>query len=109
MKTFNWKPQWGVKCTRKPDVKVLSFGNGYEQRIKNGINNDLRSFDVVFKGDVANISAIDNFLTEHGAVNAFYWTPYGETTQGKFKCEEWEKEYSTGFLTLTATFKEVLA
>ncbi|TNG91865.1 phage tail protein [Pasteurellaceae bacterium USgator11] len=108
METFNYTPDWKMKRKKKPSVAVVSFGDGYEQRSKNGINNNLRAYDVVFTRNEATIKAIDGFLSARGAVEAFLWTPYGDT-QGRFKCEEWETDHQTGFGTLTATFKEVVA
>ena len=108
MKEFKWMPQWNAKRKKKPNVNAVTFGDGYEQRQPKGINNNLRTFDVVFKGSEEYINEIEAFLDEHGAVNAFLWTPYRDK-QGKFKCEEWDTEFSTGFFVLTATFKEVAA
>ncbi|MGC6360466.1 phage tail protein [Bisgaard Taxon 45] len=109
MRVFEYAPQWGMEMTRKPKVKVITFGDGYEQRIPDGINNNLRTYSVNFSGDETEINEIEQFLNEHGAVKAFLWTPYNSTIQGKFKCEEWSVSLKTGFFTLSAEFKEVVA
>ncbi|MDY4280866.1 MAG: phage tail protein [[Pasteurella] mairii] len=107
MKEFKWMPQWNMKRKTKPNVNVVSFGDGYEQRSPKGIHNDLRTYDVVFKGVNAYINAIDAFLTLHNAYQAFLWTP-PYSRAGKFKCEAWDVEMAEGFATLTATFQEVV-
>lgn len=108
MKTFNFESDWGVKRTKKPRVKVISFGDGYEQRQQDGIHHTLRSYELTFSGDNNRINAIDTFLSECRGVEAFLWTPYQESA-GKFKCEEWSTIVKTSHSTLTATFQEVIA
>ena len=50
MKEFTWQPDWKMKRKKKPNVNVIKFGDGYEQRQQNGINNNLRTYDVTFTG-----------------------------------------------------------
>lgn len=75
MKKFNWTPEESLKVSIKPKVKVITFGDGYEQRIADGINNQLREYSLNFSGEEAEIRKIDQFLAEHGAIKAFLWTP----------------------------------
>ena len=37
---FFWSPSYNVSVSHAPSVKSISFGDGYEQRIKDGINNN---------------------------------------------------------------------
>ncbi|MDP8184411.1 phage tail protein [Phocoenobacter skyensis] len=108
MQVFEHVPQWGMKRKRKPEVITTTFGDGYEQRGAKGLNNNLRTFDLIFKGSEEKISEIDSFLNEHNGVKSFVWKPYKDK-QGSFKCEEWDTDINTGFCILTATFKEVVA
>ncbi|HII3710072.1 TPA: phage tail protein [Pasteurella multocida] len=108
MRVFEYAPQWGMEMKKKPRVNTLSFGDGYEQRIPQGINNNLRVYSVSFSGSEELINEIDKFLNDHGAVKSFLWTPYNSTQQGYFKCEEWGVSHKTGFFTLSAEFKEVI-
>ncbi|HIF5575242.1 phage tail protein [Pasteurella multocida] len=109
MRVFEYAPQWGMEMKKKPSVNTISFGDGYEQRTPQGINNKLRTYSVSFVGREELINEIDQFLDDHGAVKAFLWTPYNSIIQGKFKCEEWSISHRTGFFTLSAEFKEVIA
>lgn len=108
METFNYQPSYGMKMNKKPSVNVVKFGDGYEQRSATGINNILRMYSVKFSGNEQKINDIDNFLTRHMGVTAFLWTPHRDR-QGRFKCEEWDKDINDGYGTITATFTEVVA
>ena len=46
METFNWDVAPNMSVKANPRVKTIKFGDGYEQRIKDGINNDLRTYNV---------------------------------------------------------------
>ncbi len=109
MKQFNWIPQESLQVKVKPKVKVISFGDGYEQRAPDGIHNQLRSYSLQFAGTEEEIRVIDQFLTEHGAVKAFRWTPQDTRKTSTFKCEEWSLEVRGYWNTLSATFQEVVA
>lgn len=108
MRVFEYAPQWGMEVQKRPSVSVLNFGDGYEQRIPKGINNKLRTYSVSFVGSEELIGEIEQFLDDHGAVKAFLWTPYNSNKQSEFKCEEWSINCKTGYLILSAEFKEVV-
>ena len=112
MSTFVWVPTYGSAVKKKPAVSVSKFGDGYEQRVALGINNNPRTWEVVFANrpnDTAN--AIAAFFDDAGAVSCFDWTPpRGNLTPGRWVCREWS-ELPTGpyTTTITATFEEVVA
>lgn len=84
MKEFTWQPDWKMKRKKKPNVNVIKFGDGYEQRQQNGINNNLRTYDVTFTGAEQRVSEIERFLSEHRGVHAFLWTPYGDHSRSLY-------------------------
>ena len=109
METFNWIPQKSSTASISPRVRVIKFGDGYEQRIQDGINNDLRSYNVTFIGLFDDITLIDEFLTRQGAVRAFKW---GEPHTHKtitVVCRSWSSTSNGAAKTITATFDEVVA
>lgn len=108
METFTFKPNWGMSLTKSPKVKTLSFGDGYEQRLQQGLNHNLRQYSLTFSGTPQHINKIENFLDKHAGYKAFFWTPTGSST-GKFKCEKWSMEQSESFSRLSCEFKEVIA
>lgn len=108
METFIFQPNWGMKLEKEPKVKTLVFGDGYEQRMPQGLNHNLRQYSLTFSGASARIREIESFLDRHAGYKAFLWTPH-ESTVGKFKCEKWSVEQSEGFARLSCEFKEVIA
>lgn len=109
MKKFSWIPEESLSVSVKPKVKVISFGDGYEQRIADGINNQLREYSLNFSGEEDEIREIDKFLSEHGAVKAFLWTPQDTWKPGTFKCEEWSITVNGYWNRLSAKFQEIVA
>ncbi|MFZ7175304.1 phage tail protein [[Pasteurella] aerogenes] len=108
METFNFNPDWGMQLNKKPEVFQVGFGDGYEQVSPKGLNHILRVYDVSFSGPTSRIKQIDDFLNKQGGVKAFLWTPH-DSTQGKFRCDEWKTNQQQGFWTLSAQFREVVA
>lgn len=80
----------------------------YEQVAPKGLNHILRVYDVSFSGTEERIKQIDEFLERHGGYKSFSWTPH-KSTQGKFRCNEWNATYQEGFGNLSAQFREVVA
>ena len=62
MPTFTWAPQYGAANEVKPSVLTASFGDGYEQRTKNGINNLPRSWSLTFYNTPTDADSIEGFL-----------------------------------------------
>ena len=46
---FLWKPSYNGSVSHAPRVNIISFGNGYEQRVQDGIYNGLISFSATFE------------------------------------------------------------
>lgn len=108
METFNFAPNWGMEQRKKPNVSTLAFGDGYEQRLKKGLNHNLRRYTLTFSGARERIKQIEDFLDQHEGYKAFLWTPpHGKA--GKFKCEEWASSNNESHATLSCEFIEVVA
>lgn len=108
MPTFAWIATYGSKQTTKPSVTPTKFGDGYEQRVAQGINFIARRWELTFDNRPnATADAIEAFLKARGAVEAFDWTPpYGDA--GKWVCREWESApTSPNTRSVSATFEEV--
>jgi phage-related protein len=114
--TFTWLPDFKSKVSFKPNVRVASFGDGYEQRVQFGINANPQIWALTFTSrEDAEASAIDGFLQAQGSLTSFFWTPPGGVPL-KFVCREWDKAPSSGngsaaspayFWDLTAKFEQV--
>jgi phage-related protein len=108
MATFTYTPDFGASKASKPRVKVITFGDGYEQRLAYGINTNPQEWNLTFSNrNDSEAQAIDAFLTARNAVESFSWTPYGESPRN-FVCREWSKVLN-GYNrnTIEATFIEV--
>ena len=108
MATFTWIASIGASLNLKPNVRKVSFGDGYEQRLAFGINTQPEIWSLEFRGkSTAEAAAIDNFLRARGAVQSFDWTtPSG--IAGKFLCEEWSRTVEEPNLeNIRVTFRQV--
>ena len=107
MSTFTFSPSYSVSQTVTPRVKSIQFGDGYMQRVADGINTQPRQWSLVFNGNEAEITAIENFLIAENGVSSFTWTP-PTGAQGNFICQSWSRTFSDfNNESLSATFVEV--
>ncbi|HEU4709605.1 MAG TPA: phage tail protein [Methylophilaceae bacterium] len=109
MSDFTYQPAFGMSVRRQPRVNSSRLGDGYEQRTGDGINNDLRVWDMTFNRTLADIDAIDTFLQGKGGATSFTWTPTGET-EVRVICRQWSRtKVAPNVGTLSASFEEVPA
>jgi phage-related protein len=104
--TFSWSPDWESSEDSEPKVKVTKFGDGYEARVAEGMNNNPASWKLGFSRDATTIAAIRAFLKARNAIEAFNWTnPFNEA--GVYVCRKWSVVRKTGVLVLQAEFQQV--
>lgn len=89
MSDFEWQPAYNFTVSKEPRVNRASFGDGYEQRVGDGLNNNQRSWQLVFTRTQSDIIAIDAFLTQKGAVDSFTWSIEGEEV--RVVCKKWDR------------------
>lgn len=109
IKTLPWCPQPGYSVEEEPRRKVLNFGNGYQQRIEDGINTLLRKYSVTFKVRNSEAVIFRNFMKEHGGVHAFYFKDNalgGESV--KVVCPKFQRQIGKIHTTFTCEFEEVV-
>jgi len=106
-------PDRGLQKQSTPRVLVARFGDGYEQRIANGINSIDETFNVTFKNRTKEeIDDITGYLGSLNGVTAFNYTipdsnNGGETTI-KVVCDTFAQNYSyDDFYSASATFRRV--
>jgi len=109
METFLWRESYGCRAERKPRVLVARFGDGYEQRVAQGLRPVIEvwriGFDMTDEGDAR---VIDAFLQRHAGITAFLWNPPDRTDSIRVVCREWTLEHpSFGFSNISAQFEEV--
>lgn len=100
----------------KPRVLSSRFGDGYEQRIVNGINNIAETYTVSFNNrDKDFIDEVVSFLDGKAGVSKFTFTipDTNDTSRTgekdvKVVCEDYSTNYQQDdFYSLTATFRRV--
>lgn len=104
MAIFQFSPDYSSSVSKKPRIKKMQFGDGYEQRLSDGINTNPEEWSLTFKRSPSQITAIDNFLSQREGLYPFKWTtPKG--VELVFACEDWNiVEDDSGWKTLTAKF-----
>jgi phage-related protein len=107
--TFTWIASYPATQISQPRVRRVQFGDGYEQRLRYGLNTDLKQWDLVFENRTdSERTEITSFLSARGAVEPFNWTtPFGATNA--YVCDEWQAEHA-GYNrnTITARFRRVI-
>tara|TARA_Y100000015_G_C2391234_1_gene90285 strand:+ start:258 stop:599 length:342 start_codon:yes stop_codon:yes gene_type:complete len=102
-------PAYGLQKSSAPSVRTVRFGDGYEQRLTFGLNQNPKVYNLTFNVSETDSDTIETFLDARAADNeAFDFTPPGEGSSSKFVCETWSK--SIPYLnraTIQATFREV--
>ena len=122
----NRKPDKGYTRQTTPRVLTSQFGDGYSQRLIDGINPLAETINVSFKTrDKGEIDHIISFFESKGGVTAFtftvnqqYYTSPGVTSETdvtssdelalKVICSSWNKTHDFGdYWSATATFTRV--
>lgn len=103
-------PAYGATKASAPVLRRVQFGDGYEQRLRFGLNQNPKEWSLTWnnitEADADTIEAFLDARADDGA--SFDWTPPGEATAYKWVCESWQKAIPyTGRATITATFRQV--
>jgi phage-related protein len=106
--TFTWATQGGNQGTENARVRKAQFGDGYAQKVPDGINSLVRSWPFKWSGPKADVFAIRDFLRAHIG-QAFYWTAPNDTQQ-LYTTDSWTVNDEGGIVyTITATFDQWFA
>lgn len=107
MSDFLYQPVFGAQKTKSPRVLSARFGDGYEQRLADGINVQPAMWDLTFTYDNSTIATIDSFFATKAGITSFTWTPYGGS-EIKVICREWSVSIdSPSTSTIRTTFEQV--
>ena len=108
MATFTYTPSFDATEASRPRVRKFQSGDGYEQRIRFGLNTNPKEWQLVFSNRTdAERDLILAFLDARGGVESFDWTP-PRGTAGKYVCEEWQTTLSNcNNNQIRATFRQV--
>lgn len=90
MATFTYTPSFEATESSAPRVRKFQAGDGYEQRVRFGLNTNPKEWTLTFANrtdtERDNIVA---FLDARAGVESFDWTP-PRGTAGKYVCSEWQ-------------------
>ena len=102
-------PVYNTRINARPKVNVISFGDGFEQRLTEGLNQNPLSVNLTFELSQTDADTAITFLNarvDDGA--SFDYTLPSETSSRKFVCTSFPR--SIPFLnrvTLSCVFREV--
>lgn len=108
MAIFTYTPDNGPQLSVKPRVLTAKFGDGYEQRVGDGINIRPREWRLTFNTRTdAEIAPILAFLEARNSIEAFDWTP-PTGSAGKWVASGWQHTKPRyGINDLSVVFHEV--
>ena len=105
----NLKPVYNTRITPKPSVNVVSFGDGFEQRLTEGLNQNPLSVNLTFELSQSDATSAIGFLNDRVDDGvSFNFTLPSETSSRKFVCESFPR--TIPFLNrvrLSCVFREV--
>jgi len=97
---FWWKPSYNARVELKPRIKINQFGNGYQQRIVDGINSNLVEMNLNFenRSELETVSIL-HFLNQRNGQESFIFnipTIFSKSNSRlttRFTCPEWSPTY----------------
>tara|TARA_Y100001972_G_scaffold1729_1_gene1994 strand:- start:532 stop:873 length:342 start_codon:yes stop_codon:yes gene_type:complete len=102
-------PLYNTRITPQPSVNVVSFGDGFEQRLTQGLNQNALSVNLVFELSQTDANTAISFLNSRITDgDSFDYTLPSETSSRKFVCDSFPR--SIPFLNrvrLSCVFREV--
>jgi len=107
-------PDKNLTRSSSPKVLIARFGDGYEQRLADGINSIQESFSVTFNNRTKEeIDDITGYFASLKGVTAFTYTIPDDNAGGgelaiKVICENYNQIYQyDGYYSATASFRRV--
>jgi len=94
MATFpSYKPTYSANKSSQPNVRSVQFGDGYQQRLTYGLNQNPKEWRLTFDVTDTQADEIEVFLNARAADAAsFDWTPPDTSTSYKWVCPSWSRQ-----------------
>ena len=88
-------PDYRANRSSRPNIKVIRLGDGYEQRIVYGLNQNHKEWSLEWTAkDSTDADAIEAFFDARADDAAsFDWTPPDESSSSKWVCREWNRRH----------------
>lgn len=110
MATFPaYNPVYTANKSSEPKVRTVKFGDGYEQRLIYGLNQNPKEWSLTFDVTDDEADIIEAFLDARATDAAsFTWTPPGGASALKWVCPSWNRElYEFERSKINVTFRQV--
>lgn len=110
MATFpSYEPTYSATKKSEPTVRTAQFGDGYQQRVTFGLNQNPKEWSLTFNVSEDDADVIEAFLDARAADAAsFDWTPPDSVTSYKWICPSWTRElFSVDRSRIDVTFRQV--
>jgi phage-related protein len=109
MATFpDYKPRPGASKNSAPVVRSTKFGDGYEQRVRFGLNQDPKEWTLEWNLSDEAATEVETFLEARAGVESFDWEPPDAGTSYKWICSQWSKSIDDPYrAVIRATFRQV--
>lgn len=76
-------PDWGYEFQETPRIVLNSYGDGYSQRIEDGLNHMLRQTTITYSNlSTTEFTTMRNFFRSLNGIDSFKWRPEGDV----FEC-----------------------
>ncbi len=98
-----------MKKEFEPRVKSVKFSDGYEQRRPDGINSNLKKYNVTLIYINSESLQIESFLEKHAGVTVFLWKPPHQSELIKVLCRKWSSSAGMIRTEITAEFEQVVS
>ena len=107
--TFDFCVKVGSSGTTTFRTRKAQFGDGYEQRVGDGLNTSVASWTVNSTNVKDKIQPLKDFLERHQGYKSFYWTP-PLGVPGLFYCETYSVSgEGNQVFTISATLQQTFA
>lgn len=103
---FAYGPSFPLDKTVDPLILSNEFGDGYNQEVADGINNQRPQLSLSWDAlSAADKNLLEAFFVERGGWQPFMWTFPGDGAQTKWKCRPWTVKLTHAKLwAINATF-----
>lgn len=105
----NYDPVYSAVKNSAPNTRLVRFGDGYETRLRFGLNQNPKEWNLTFDVSDSDANIIEAFLDARADDSAsFDWIPPDSTTSYKWVCQEWSRDmYEFQRSKIKVTFREV--
>lgn len=90
----SYKPTYSINKKSEPKIRAVQFGDGYQQRLTFGLQQNPKKYDLEFILKDADADIVEAFLDARALDAAsFTWTPPDGATPLKWICPNWTREF----------------